>query len=46
MVNALNLMSIQTKLHMEYNFFNKNYVLNFDFNQLKTIMNGRISLRV
>jgi hypothetical protein len=35
MVNALNLMIIQTKLQMEYNFFYNNYVFNFKVNQLK-----------
>jgi len=46
MVNDLNLMIIQTKLQMEYNFFYDNYVLNFKINQLKIVMNGSINLRV
>jgi hypothetical protein len=46
MVNAFNLMIIQTKLQMEYIFFNNNYVLNFKVHQLKIIMNASISFRV
>jgi hypothetical protein len=31
---------------MEYNFFYKNYVLNFKVNQLKIIMNGNINFNI
>jgi hypothetical protein len=41
MINVFNLMIIQTKLQMEYN-----YVLNFKVNKLKIIINGSISLKV
>jgi hypothetical protein len=46
MINALNLMIIQSKLQMEYNFFYNDYVLSLKAHQLKIIMNGSISLRV
>ncbi len=46
MINALNLMIIQTKPQMEYKKNYNNYVLNFEVNQLKIIMNGSINLRV
>jgi hypothetical protein len=46
MINALNLMIIQTKLQMEYKKIYNNYVLSFKVDQLKIIMNGSISLRV
>jgi hypothetical protein len=46
MINALNLMIIQTKLQWNTKSIYNNYVLNFKVNQLKCIMNGSISLRV
>jgi len=46
MINALNLLIIQTKLQMEYKKNYNNYALNFKVNQLKIIMNGSISFRI
>jgi hypothetical protein len=46
MVNALNLMIIQTIKNGIDFFFNNNYVLNFKVNQLKIIMNGSIRIKV
>jgi hypothetical protein len=46
MINAINLMIIQTKLQMDTKNIYNDYVLNFKVNQLKIIMNGSISLGV
>jgi len=46
MINAFNLMIMQTKLQWNTKNIYNNYVFNFKVNQLKIIMNGSISLRV
>ncbi len=46
MVDALNLMIIQTNYKWNTKKIYNNYVLNFKVNQLKFIMNGSISFRV